>query len=133
MLGLRSKSRGSFGPMVEVTCHCGAVRLGVPQAPAEVTECNCSICRRLGARWAYYERATVELNRAGSTRPYVWGDRMLAFHRCRTCGCVTHWLSLNGAHSRMAVNARMIEAVDTDALRIRRFDGAHTWAYLDEA
>jgi hypothetical protein len=118
--------------MVEVTCHCGAVRLAVADVPAEVTECNCSICRRLGARWAYYERSRVELNRAGSTRPYVWGDRMLAFHRCRNCGCVTHWLSLNGANTRMAVNARMIDGLDTDTLRIRRFDGANTWAYLDE-
>jgi len=119
--------------MVEVTCHCGAVSLTVPQAPTEVTECNCSICRRLGARWAYYERPEVGLNRPGSTRPYVWGDRMLAFHRCRNCGCVTHWLSLNGAYPRMAVNARMIDGFDFNHVRIRQFDGAATWAYLDES
>jgi hypothetical protein len=118
---------------VEVSCHCGAVRLGVPQAPREVTECNCSICRRLGARWAYYDRGEVQLNAAGSSRPYVWGDRMLAFHRCRSCGCVTHWLSLNGAEPRMAVNARMIDDLDTDTLRIRKFDGAVSWAYVEES
>ena len=119
--------------MVEATCHCGAVRLTAPQAPTEVTECNCSICRRLGARWAYYERHEVGLNQPGSTRPYVWGDRMLAFHRCRNCGCVTHWLSLNGAYSRMAINARMFETLDFGKVKIRHFDGAHTWAYVDEA
>ena len=119
--------------MVDVTCHCGAVRLSIPQAPVEVTECNCSICRRLGARWAYYERVEVGLNTAGSTRPYVWGDRMLAFHRCRNCGCVTHWLSLNGAYPRMAINARMIDGFDSGRVRIRQFDGAGAWTYVDEA
>jgi hypothetical protein len=119
--------------MVEAACHCGAVRLTAPQAPREVTACNCSICRRIGALWAYYERGEIGLNRAGSTRPYVWGDRMLAFHRCRNCGCVTHWLSLNGAYPRMAINARMMDCVDVDKVRIRHFDGAKSWTYVDKA
>lgn len=117
--------------MIEATCHCGAVRLLAPRAPEQVTECNCSICRRLGARWAYYERAEVTLNRPGSSRPYVWGDRMVAFHRCRTCGCVTHCLSLDAARPRMAVNARMMDELDISKLHIRHFDGADTWTYLD--
>jgi hypothetical protein len=118
--------------MVDVTCHCGEVRLTVPQAPREVTECNCSICSRLGARWAYYDRAEVGLNKIGATRPYVWGDRMLAFHHCRRCGCCTHWISLNGDYPRMAVNARMIERLDMGHIQVRRFDGAASWRYLDE-
>ena len=118
--------------MVEVACHCGAVTLTAPQTPKEVTECNCSICRRLGARWAYYDRSEIGMNLPGSTRPYVWGDRMLAFHRCRNCGCVTHWVSLNGAYTRMGINARMIDGLDFQKVRIRQFDGAKTWAYVDE-
>jgi hypothetical protein len=118
--------------MIEATCHCGAVRLTLPAAPAEVTECNCSICRRLGARWAYYSAKTVGLPKPGSTQPYVWGERMLAFHRCRSCGVTTHWQSLNAAQDRMAVNARMADGLDWATIRIRPFDGANTRAYLDE-
>ena len=117
--------------MTEVSCHCGAVRLTVPEPPTEVTECNCSICRRLGARWAYYAPPQVHLHRVGSTEPYVWGDRMLAFHRCRTCGCVTHWQSLDAAQPRMAVNARMMDELDLTTIQIRHFDGVHTWSYLE--
>lgn len=117
--------------MTEVACHCGAVRLSAPRAPTEVTECNCSICRRLGARWAYYNPSEVKIQRIGSTEPYVWGDRMLAFHRCRRCGCVTHWQSLDGARPRMAVNARMIDDLDWNTVSIRQFDGEASWAYLD--
>ncbi|MDP3172847.1 MAG: GFA family protein [Phenylobacterium sp.] len=116
--------------MTEVTCHCGAVHLTVPQAPTEVTECNCSVCRRLGARWAYYTPSEVSVAQVGSTHPYVWGDRMLAFHRCRRCGCVTHWQSLS-VQPRMAINARMIDGLDWTKVRIRQFDGDKTWAYLE--
>jgi hypothetical protein len=118
--------------MIEATCHCGAARIAAPAAPDSVTECNCSICRRLGARWAYYTPAEVTLPNPGSTQPYVWGDRMLAFHRCRACGVATHWQSLDAAQPRLAINARLIDGLDWAKLRIRQFDGADTWRYLDE-
>ena len=38
--------------MIQAACHCGAAQLSVPSSPTEVSECNCSICRRIGARWA---------------------------------------------------------------------------------
>jgi hypothetical protein len=117
--------------MIEASCHCGAVRLSVEAAPAEVTECNCSICRRLGARWAYYSPKQVTLSKAGATQPYVWGDRMLAFHRCKSCGVTTHWQSLDGAKDRMAINARNFEGLDWKGVRVRHFDGATTWEYED--
>jgi hypothetical protein len=117
--------------MIEASCHCGAVRLSATATPTEVTECNCSICRRLGARWAYYSPTDVKLPRAGATQPYVWGDRMLAFHRCRSCGVTTHWQSLDGSKDRMAINARNIDGLEWDRVRIRHFDGATTWEYTD--
>jgi len=56
---------------------------------------------------------------------------MLAFHRCRACGVVTHWQSLDGSQKRMAVNARLFDGLDWNAIKIRHFDGVTTWAYLD--
>ena len=117
--------------MIEAACHCGAVRLTAPE-PTEVTECNCSICRRLGARWAYYTKSEVTLPKAGTTQPYVWGERMLAFHRCTSCGCATHWQSLDGAQPRMAINALMMDDLDWSGVKVRQFDGAGTWKFLDE-
>jgi hypothetical protein len=112
--------------MIEATCHCGAARLKAPAVPAEVTECNCSICRRLGARWAYYALPAVELPQIGSTRPYVWGDRMLAFHHCRKCGCVTHFQSLDAAQPRMAVNAT---GRTPGGIWTRKAEGASLWRW----
>ncbi len=47
--------------MLTATCHCGALGIQIPEAPAEVTNCNCSICRRLGTLWGYYKADTVQV------------------------------------------------------------------------
>lgn len=94
---------------MEGSCHCGAVRISVPHAPAGVTECHCSICRRYAALWAYYPREDVTLS--GPTQTYVHGRRRIAFHRCTSCGCVMAWLPL-GAYPECGVNARMLDGLD---------------------
>ena len=121
--------------MIEASCHCGAVRLQIVAAPASVTDCNCSICRRLGALWAYYApEEVVVCVQAGETDAYVWGDKTLAFHRCRICGCITHWAPLpHRDQDRMGVNARLMDPVVLAAARVRRLDGAATETYVDEA
>ena len=50
----------------------------------------------------------------------------------RSCGVTTHWQSLDGSRDRMAINARLIDGLNWDVMRIRQFDGADTWTYLDE-
>ncbi|MEL7185370.1 MAG: GFA family protein [Pseudomonadota bacterium] len=114
-------------------CHCGAVRFSYPMTPEYLTQCNCSLCRRLGALWAYEQRQNVRLEHAaGATTIYIQGDKTLEAHSCRTCGCTTHWLSVDGDEtSRMAVNFRLCDPGETDNIRVRQFDGADTWAYLD--
>lgn len=116
--------------MHRATCHCGAVRIDVPSVPDRLTSCNCSICRRLGSLMAYYGMDEVRIE--GETDTYVWGDRMIAFHRCKVCGCHTHWWPLQPTRNRMGVNARLLPPEDLAGSRIRRLDGADTWEYLDE-
>ena len=119
--------------MIEASCHCGAVRMQVARRPERLTSCNCSICHRLGTLWAYYRQDEVAfLAGAGTTVPYVQGDRTLEMHHCPTCGCVTHWESLKkGGAERMAVNARLMAPAEIANVPIRHLDGASTWTYLD--
>src|SRR5262245_47575009 len=118
---------------IEATCHCGAVRIEVPEAPQTVTSCNCSICRRTGVLWAYYPPSRVRfLEPSGKTDFYMWGDRELQLHRCAGCGVITHWSPVDPAGDRMGINARNFAPEVTAAARIRRIDGASTWKYLDE-
>jgi hypothetical protein len=73
--------------MIRASCHCGAVRLEIDVPPSEVTECNCSICRRYGVLWAYYPLDRVRvLPSDPPTDVYMWNGRTTEFHRCGNCG-----------------------------------------------
>lgn len=119
--------------MLTTTCHCGAVRISIPRAPETLTNCDCSICRRYGALWAYYTNDEVKVEAAlGATAGYSRGRKSIQFVRCGTCGCVTHWEPMAAERSqRMGVNARLFEPEQLGAVRIRRLDGAIAEEYLD--
>lgn len=133
MVSDRLSIEGSFvKSMIEASCHCGAVKLEIAKAPETVTDCNCSICRRYGVLWAYYSPKEVRvLADKDATHIYMWNDKCLEFHRCRNCGCVTHWASVDKSRDRMGVNARLMAPEVRAAARVRRLDGATTWQYLD--
>jgi hypothetical protein len=122
------------GAAVSGSCHCGAVRFTLAAAPETVTECNCSICRRYGVIWAYYAPGQVRFEPAlPATDTYLWDDRSLAFHRCRVCGCVTHWAPEPSRDpNRMGINDRLLDPAVLDAARLRRLDGAVTERYIDD-
>ena len=67
----------------------------------------------------------------GPTATYRWGDQMIDLHHCPACGCITHWSPIDPALDRMGVNARLMEPAIVAAARVRRFDGAETWTFLD--
>src|SRR5882757_6969544 len=46
---------------IQGTCLCQAVQLSVARMPRQVTQCNCSLCRRYGTLWAYYKRSAVSI------------------------------------------------------------------------
>ena len=119
--------------MIHGACHCGAIAFAVERKPEWLTECNCSICRRIGALWAHFKRDEVELSApSGATIAYVQGDRTLAVHTCKVCGCTPFWLGLEPeAGTRMAVNFRMCEPADIAGIPVRHFDGADSWQFLD--
>ena len=79
--------------MIEGCCHCGTVRWSFAGTPELAAACNCTVCRRYGALWAYdYEDERIGVS--GPTRVYVWGSRTIGFHFCADCGCVAYWRAL---------------------------------------
>lgn len=93
---------------MDIQCHCGEVKIRVPHLPGTLNRCSCSICKRYGALWGYYAPDTVQIS--GPTDTYVWGDRMIAFHRCQNCGVVTHWANLDKNAAKMGVNMQIANA-----------------------
>jgi len=112
--------------MLSASCHCGAVRMEIHELPETITECNCSICHRYGARWAYYTPQQVNIIcKPDAFSTYIWGDKFIAFCHCNTCGCVTHYESLDQEkHPRIAVNTRSMPQDATASIPVRKFDGA---------
>jgi hypothetical protein len=101
------------------------VRITLPRTPDQVTHCNCSLCTKTGFQGVYFPSA--ELHIEGEFDTYVRSDSnppMIAQHRCRHCGILTHWTPLtNPPHERMGVNARLLEPGSLDAVPVREVDG----------
>jgi len=118
---------------MNVNCHCGAVKVTYHGQPKQLVVCNCTICRRLRPLWAHGQEGKIEVTKGvDQTIAYVWGDKLLAFHTCKTCGCTTHWRGIGGENPQnMAVNMALADPAQIRDIPMRHFDGADTWTYLD--
>ena len=106
---------------LSITCHCKAVRLTFPALREPANECLCTICRRYGALWAYYQPHEVVIE-GEPTEGYVWGRKTISFNRCKTCGCVTHYTVVGDTRPRVGVNCRMMEREQYDTLKSEQSD-----------
>ncbi len=112
------------------TCHCGAISITLKSAPAEITHCNCTLCRRYGVLWAYYPIAEVVVDARQPTDTYAWNGKNVDFHRCGTCGCITHWLPRKPTRTSMGINARLIEPGSLKNAEINYKDAAGTGLFF---
>jgi hypothetical protein len=117
------------------TCHCGGAQWTLEGDPGSVTACNCTLCRRYGALWAYdYENERIRVS--GPRLVYTRADGKdptLEIHFCPTCGCVLCWRGLRlgpDGRRRIAVNIRLAPPEAVAALPIDHFDGLETFEDL---
>ena len=119
-------------PAIEGTCLCGAVQLAVARRPRQITQCNCSTCRRYGTLWAYYRRKAVTITapRAG-LESYAVRAGSIRFVRCRACGCVICWeVPGKAPDDRMGVNTRLLDHAQMARVPIQVLDGDLSWKTL---
>ncbi|KAJ6144293.1 hypothetical protein N7470_008188 [Penicillium chermesinum] len=111
------------------TCHCGAITLIVPRLPAEINECQCTICRRYAAAWAYYkvDEVKFDIREGGKLSQYVWGDKEKSFNFCAHCGCVRN---PDGSAAEFGVNTRNMDPMQLLHVN-RRIDNAWVFAPLN--
>jgi len=119
--------------MLELSCHCGAVRLTVDQRPDYINACNCTLCSKTGARWGYFQPSQVEVR--GVTKTYLRTDKadpVAQIHFCGECGTTTHFTLTAEAVARFGqdltgVNMRLADEGDLAGIELRYPDGA-AWA-----
>ncbi|KAH6659495.1 Mss4-like protein [Truncatella angustata] len=74
------------------SCHCGAVRVAMNSSPlgethdGRVVECDCSICGRYGAIWAYPREEYVAFEGEENLSYYKMGNGLFNKGFCRVCG-----------------------------------------------
>ena len=130
--------------VIKGSCHCGSTQFELSEAPAGVTRCTCSLCSKRGALWAYYTPAQFRLtNSVEKVATYQWGSRTVKHHFCADCGCGTFCADCGcGTYSespdwstgkpdfdnpRVAVNARLLDDFDLDAVPVTVIDGKNLW------
>lgn len=114
---------------MNLSCHCGQVRVNINQRPEYIHECNCSLCAKSGARWGYFHPSKVHV--VGSTTGYSRADKtepIVEVHFCGTCGSTTHFRLTANAVAKwgdlhIGVNMWLAKADDLAGIELRYPDG----------
>ena len=111
---------------MEGSCHCGNIKWKYTLPLESVTACNCTLCSRYGALWAY-GHVDHGVKFSGTSSAYGRGHKLNGFHFCTNCGCLAFYLSNfddDQGRRRIAVNLRMItDPTQIADLPIDHFDG----------
>jgi hypothetical protein len=115
--------------MLKLSCLCGQVRIEIPKRPDFINECNCTLCSKSGARWAYFHPSEVSV--VGTTKGYSREDKedpAAEIRFCANCGSTTHFILTASAvskfgNSQMGVNARLADEKDLAGIELRYPDG----------
>jgi len=107
-------------------CHCGAVRFAVSAAPpAEVLECNCSICAKTGyLHWIVAGAEFAIEQGADALTSYRFGTGTADHLFCAICGIKPFYRPRSHPGS-WSVNFRCLDGGHALAPAIRAFDGRH--------
>ena len=130
--------------MLNLSCLCGQIRIQTAEKPDYVHECNCTLCSKSGARWAYFHPSEVSVE--GESSGYCREDKadpgaLLQF--CAKCGVTTHFVLTAQAVTKhgnvvMGVNMRLADESDLAGVELRYPDG-RAWSgeggfgYVQEA
>ena len=114
-------------------CHCGNVKWEYPLKLESVTACNCTLCRKYGALWAY-GHIEEGIRVKGTTQFYQRGSQINEYHFCNHCGGICFYKAKNKNQSgqiRIAVNLRMIDDPKLiENLPMDHFEGLETFEDL---
>jgi hypothetical protein len=115
--------------MLKLSCLCGRVRVTTSKSPDYVNECNCTLCAKAGARWAYFDPAEVSVEgETGAHRREDKADPFAEVHFCMRCGSTTHFVLTPSAVAKfgntlMGVNARLADDSELVGVELRYPDG----------
>ena len=96
--------------VLEGSCHCGELKIryqtAIPPEHTEVRLCQCSFCRKHGARAATDPQGHLDIEIAAGAQPsrYQFGLRTSEFLICARCGVYVAAVLLDGERHLATVN-----------------------------
>jgi hypothetical protein len=107
-------------------CHCGKVRyqakvdLGSP-----VIGCNCSMCGRSGTLLSFIPATQFTLQSGeDALTSYQFNKKQIDHLFCKVCGVKSFARGkMPDGTPMVAINARCLDGVDLDNLKVTQFDG----------
>ena len=114
---------------MDLRCFCGGVRVTTAGKPEFINACNCDLCRKAGAQWAYFDPADVAVS--GPTGSFRRTDREepgVDVHFCEHCACTTHFRLTETSIARhgdvgVGVNMALAEEAELRGVELRFPDG----------
>jgi hypothetical protein len=107
------------------SCHCGDVRYRVTADLAVVISCNCSICTKSGALWAFVPSESFTLEAGGDNLvDYRFNKHVINHLHCARCG-VESFARGKGPEGKetVAINVRCLDGIDLASVKLTPFDG----------
>ena len=119
--------------MLRFSCLCGQLRVELTKRPDFIHACNCTLCRKTGAHWGYFDPDDVTV--CGTSQRYSRRDKDVPsaeIHFCGDCGSTTHFNLTEDAVARhgntmMGANLLLAEESDLAGVELRFPDGLN-WA-----
>ena len=107
------------------SCHCGKVAIEVEGDVDGVLACNCSMCQRRGSLLWFVPRAQLQLvGNADDMGTYTFNKHVIKHNFCPACGIhVFGEGTAPDGKAVAAVNARCIEGIDLDSLKVNHYNG----------
>jgi hypothetical protein len=110
------------------SCHCKAVQFEVEVDASAGSQCNCSICTKLGAVGTIVKPSAFSLlkgeDQLGS---YAWGMKVSTRSFCKSCGVYCfgrgHLAQLGGDF--VSVNLNCLDDIDISQVKLTHWDGRH--------
>jgi hypothetical protein len=115
--------------MLTLSCLCGQIRIETGRRPDFIHECNCTLCRKSGARWAYFHPSEASVT--GATNGYSRQDKdepAAHVRFCPNCGSTTHFVLTEAAaekygNSVMGINMLLADERELAGIELRFPDG----------
>jgi hypothetical protein len=105
------------------SCHCGAVRFEINADIAELTTCDCSLCRKKNALMTAVHESGFKLI-AGEEKLtlYRWNTGVARHYFCSVCGIYT-FHKKRSMPDHYGINVQCLADFDASATPVRRADG----------